>query len=94
VAARPYPTLRSELRRKFSPSMVIIQNGLTKGVRGRNRGWLIAFLAFRGFVGLKHTLSRQSEFIAIDRLKPGERILIRTIPVHSAKQRKRLLRGK
>jgi len=94
VQPRPYPTILSEIRRKYSPSRVIIQNGLTKGIRGRHRGWLIAFLAFRGFLGLKHALSRQSEFIAIDQLKPGQRVLIRTIPVHSAKERKRLLRGR
>ena len=29
----------------------------------------------------------------VDLLKPGERILIRTIPVSSGKERKRLLRG-
>ncbi len=94
MAERPYPTVRSEIRRKYSPTRVVIQNGLTKGIRGGNRPWLIAFLAFRGFLGLKHALSRQSEFIALDRLKPGQRILIRTIPVQSAKERKRLLRGK
>jgi hypothetical protein len=38
-------------------------------------------------------VSRRSETIAIDVLKPGERILVRTIPVSSGKERKRLLRG-
>ena len=94
MADRPYPTILSELRRRYSPTYVIMKNGLSKGVFGGNRGWLVAFVAFRGLLGAKHALSRKTEFIAIDRLKPGERIVVRAIPVNSAKERRQLLRGR
>jgi hypothetical protein len=99
--ARPeFPTLLGELRARFSPVQrfyIRVQRfyakGLNKGVLGGNRPWLVAFLTFRGLVGLKRAVSRREERLTIDLLKPGERILIRTIPVSSGKERKRLLRG-
>jgi hypothetical protein len=94
VAPKPYPTIFSELRHRYSPTRVILQKGLREGVFGGRKGWLVAFVVFRGLLGARHALSRKDEFITIDRLKPGERILVRTIPVHSAKERKQLLRGR
>jgi hypothetical protein len=102
--ARPgrpaFPSLLGELRFRFSPiqrfyarAQQVYFKGISKGVVGGNRPWLIAFLTFRGLVGLKRAVSRREERITIDLLKPGERMLIRTIPVSSGKERKRLLRG-
>ena len=50
-------------------------------------------MTFRGLVGIKRAIARRDERITIDLMKPGERMLIRTIPVSSGKERKRLLRG-
>jgi hypothetical protein len=99
--ARPaFPTLLGELRSRFSPIQRFYSGvqrvyftGMKKGVLGGNRPWLVAFLTFRGLVGIKRAVSRRDERIVIDLLKPGERMLIRTIPVSSGKERKRLLRG-
>ena len=102
--ARPprpaFPSLFGELRRRFSPiqrfyarAQGFYFKGMNKGVLGGNRPWLLAFLTFRGLVGIKRAISRREERISIDLLKPGERMLIRTIPVSSGKERKRLLRG-
>ena len=54
---------------------------------------ILAFLTFQGLVAAKRALSRQQERVVVDLLKPGERMLVRTIPVSSGKERKRLLRG-
>ena len=96
----PLPTVASELRSRFSPIQRLYVRaerfyfrGMSKGVLGGNRSWLIAFLTFRGLVAVKRAVSRQPERIVIDLLKPGERMVIRTIPVSSGKERKRLLRG-
>jgi hypothetical protein len=96
----PLPTLFGELRTRYSPiqrfyarAQRFYVKGMNKGALGGNRPWLIAFLTFRGLVGLKRAVSRREERITIDVLKPGERMLIRTIPVSSGKERKRLLRG-
>jgi len=88
-----FPTGMAAVRYRLSPLRRFNAKGLREGVFGGNRAWLIAFLTFRGLLAAKRALSRQDERIAVDLLKPGERILIRTIPVSNAKERKRLLRG-
>jgi hypothetical protein len=94
VPPKPYPTIVSEIRHRYSPTRVILQKGLREGVFGGRKRWLVAFVVFRGLLAARHALSRNEEFITIDRLKPGERIFVRTIPVHSAKERKQLRRGR
>jgi hypothetical protein len=94
MAQRPiYPYSWRALRYRLSPTRWFFDKSIRQGVLGGNRPWLIAFVTVRGLLAIKGAVSRKSERIAIDRLKPGERILIRTIPVSSAKERKRLLRG-
>ena len=89
------PRLRGmdALRYRYGPTRVILRRGLREGVLGGKRGWLAAFITLEGFIILKRAVTRQSEHVAIDVLKPGERILVRAIPVSSPKERKRLLRG-
>jgi hypothetical protein len=94
VAAIEHPSLLRFLRYRYSPTRIITVKGLKKGVFGGQKGWLIAFLAVRGVLAVKRSVSKQQELITIDQLKPGERIFVRTIPVHSAKERKQLLRGR
>jgi hypothetical protein len=81
-------------RIRYSPTRIISQKGLRQGLLGGNRGWLAAFLVFRGAMVIKHAVSRQSEHVTFDQLSPGERMSIRLIPVSSAKERKRLMRGR
>jgi hypothetical protein len=42
---------------------------------------------------LRRSLKRRDQFLTLDRIEAGQGITIRTIPVRSAKERKRLLRG-
>jgi hypothetical protein len=81
-------------RIRYSPTRIIYEKGVRRGLFGGNRGWLAAFLVFRGVVAIKHAVSRQSEHLVVDQLLPGERMSIRVIPVHNAKERKRLMRGR
>jgi hypothetical protein len=80
-------------RRGFSPSGFLAQQGLRRGLLGGNRAWLGTYLAYKGAVAVKRGLTRREQLLAIDKLKPGQRITIRTIPVKSGKERKELLRG-
>jgi hypothetical protein len=94
MSQRPvYPYGWRALRYRLSPTRWFFDRSVRRGLLGGNRGWIIAFVTVRSLLAIKGAVSRKSEHIAIDRLKPGERILIRTIPVSSAKERKRLLRG-
>jgi hypothetical protein len=88
-----FPALRY-MRYRYSPTRAITQKGLRRGLLGGNRGWLAAFLVFRGAVVVKRALTRQSEHLRFDQLAGGDRLLIRVIPVRNAKERKRLMRGR
>jgi hypothetical protein len=88
-----FPTGLRAIRYQVSPIRRFRVKSLREGLLGGNRPWLIAFVAYRTLIGIRRAVSRRSETIAIDVLKPGERILVRTIPVSSGKERKRLLRG-
>ena len=87
------PTGLRAIRYELSPVRRFKVASLRKGLLGGNRPWLIAFLTYRTFITVRKAVSRRQEHIVVDLLKPGERMVIRTIPVSSAKERKRLLRG-
>jgi len=93
VAPPQFPTGLRAIRYQLSPVRRFKVKSLREGLLGGNRGWLFAFIAYRTLVGIRRAVSRRPEHVAIDVLKPGERILVRTIPVSSGKERKRLLRG-
>ncbi len=92
--AGAHPSRIALLRYRYGPVRIITSKGLRDGVFGGHRGWLFAFLALHGLKAVKRSVSKQEQLITVDRLKPGERIFVRTIPVHSAKERKQLLRGR
>jgi hypothetical protein len=93
MARPPVPTILGGIRYRLSPVRRFYVKGLREGVLGGNRKWLVAFLTFRGLMAVRQAVRRQPERIVVDLLKPGERMVIRTIPVSSGKERKRLLRG-
>jgi hypothetical protein len=80
------------LRWRLSPTRAIMRRSFRYGRRGR-RAWMAVYLAFLGATAFKRAATRQQQFVSVDMLRPGERVTIRTIPVQSAKERKRLLRG-
>jgi hypothetical protein len=93
VARPQFPTGLRAVRYRVSPIRRFNVKALREGVFGGNRKWLIAYLTFHGLLRVRRAVTRHDERIVVDLLKPGERMLIRTIPVSSGKERKRLLRG-
>jgi len=81
------------LRRYYGPVGVLRRNGLRRGLLQGNTAWLAVLIAVNVGASLRRHLTRREQFVTADRLLPGERIIIRSIPVQSAKERKRLLRG-
>jgi hypothetical protein len=81
------------LRYRYSPAMRIRANSVRRGLLGGNRGWLAAFVAIQVVDILRRAASRRSEHVSIDALKPGEGLVIRTIPVRNGRERARVLRG-
>ena len=68
-------------RARFSPSRVVYQR------------FLRFYLVLVALGVLRRSLKRRDQFLSLDRIEAGQGITIRTIPVRSAKERKRLLRG-
>jgi hypothetical protein len=68
-------------RARFSPSRVLYQRFF--------RFYLVLF----ALGVLRRSMKRRDQFLTLDRIDAGQSILIRTIPVRSAKERKRILRG-
>jgi hypothetical protein len=93
VAPPQLPTGLRAIRYELSPIRRFKLKALREGLLGGNRPWLIAFVAYRSLIAVRRAVSRRQEHIATDVLKPGERIMVRAIPVSSGKERKRLLRG-
>jgi hypothetical protein len=89
--------MRSErlayIRRFYGPVGVLRRNGLRQGLLQGNTGWLAVWIAITTGASLKRHLTRREQVVTADRLRPGQGLIIRTIPVQSAKERKRLLRG-
>ena len=89
--------MRSErlayLRRYYGPVGRLRRAGLREGVFQGNTAWLAVWIAITTGASLKRHLTRRQHFVTADRLLPGQRLVIRAIPVQSAKERKRLLRG-
>jgi hypothetical protein len=93
--ARSYDlrSARGRLRYRLSPVRALTTRGLREGVFGDSRVWLGICLVYLGLRFARRLLSRTEETVAIDRLAPGQTIVVRAIGVRSADERKRLLRG-
>ena len=89
--------MRSErltyLRRYYGPVGVLRRKALRQGLLQGNTGWLAVLVAVNVGATLRRHLTRREQHVTADRLLPGQGLIIRTIPVKSAKERKRLLRG-
>jgi hypothetical protein len=81
------------LRRYYGPIGVLRRNGLRRGLLQGSTAWLGVLIAVNVGASLRRNLTRRQQFVTADRLLPGEGLSIRIVPVGSAKERKRLLRG-
>jgi hypothetical protein len=80
-------------RRLYGPVNVLRRTALRRGVFHGNMAWLGVWIAMTTAATVKRRVTRQEQRLAVDALRPGQGLTIRTIPVASAKERKALLRG-
>jgi len=89
--------MRSErlayLRRYYGPVGILRRKGLRQGLLQGSTAWLGVLIAVNVGATLRRHLTRRQQFVTADRLLPGQGLSIRMVPVSSAKERKRLLRG-
>jgi hypothetical protein len=87
----PFPNLRA-IRRRASPKRIIEYNAWTKGPGGDGQlGWTAVFYGL--FVIRQMRKHRGPQHVSIDRLKPGEGLVIRTIPPPTKAERRAARRG-
>lgn len=64
------------------------RNAIRKGVFGSSTGWkAVAVVAFGGSL-LRRLASKQADVLTVDKLEPGQSILVSTFPAPTRAQRK------
>jgi hypothetical protein len=75
-------------RRFWSPRSVVSQRAVTRGVLGGDRLWRGVAAVMLGSSFLKRTFGRTEEVLTVERLRPGESVLVRTIAPTSRRERR------
>ena len=78
----PFPRLRG-LRARLSPVRVIESAAWTRG-----GSWTSLIVVLFGARAMKKALRRKSEMLALDKLRPGEGIMITTAPRRGVAKRR------
>jgi hypothetical protein len=74
----------------FTPAHFLRRRGLYRGVLGGNRAWLTVFVIMVSGRVLRNIVARSEQVAAVERLGPGQRLLITTIdPATERRSRKR-----
>jgi hypothetical protein len=81
-------------RRPWSPSLLVRRRALTQGVLGNDRLWRAIAAVMFGASFLKRTLGRTEEIVTVERLRPGQTIVLRAIPYVSRRARRRAARAR
>jgi hypothetical protein len=82
MAARRRPSL-------LSPFAMARRNAVYKGIFDGDRKWLVLGGIAWGGRFLKKQLGKNEELVTIERLEPGEGVVLRTIPTVKRRERKR-----
>ena len=76
-------------RRFLSPALIVRRNAFTKGVLGNEGLWRAVAVVVVGRSLLKRFLGRTEEIVTVERLAPGQSMLLRTIAPPSRRERRR-----
>jgi hypothetical protein len=72
VARRRRPTL-------FAPSALIFSNAMRKGLFGDSRVWKAVGIVILARRGLKKLMGSEPRTLAVERIKPGETVILRGV---------------
>jgi hypothetical protein len=74
----------------FTPTHYLRRHSFYRGVLGGNRAWLTLFVVMVGGRVLRNLVAKTEQIAAVERLGPGQRLLITTIdPATEGRSRKR-----
>jgi len=74
--------------KSLSPFAALRRNSITKGLFGGSSGWMAVGAVVWGGRLLRKILGRQEEIVATEKLEPGQRLELRTIPPVTRGERK------
>lgn len=74
--------------RLLSPTVLLKRSGFYKGVLGGSKGWLAVFLLIWGRGKAKSAFGKTEQTIAVETLKPGEFVTLRTIKPPTRKDKR------
>jgi hypothetical protein len=80
-------------RRIWSPAFFVRSRAIAKGVLGGDRFWRGVAAVVFGASFLRRTFGRTMEVLTIERLRPGESVLVRTIAPMTRRDRRASRRG-
>lgn len=72
----------------YSPFAYARRAGLYKGLLGGDRRWLVVGGAAWGFRFLKKSFGKVEQVVALEKLEPGQSMLLQAIPPVTRRQRK------
>jgi hypothetical protein len=74
--------------RSLSPLPLLRRNAIYKGFLGGQRGWLAVGVVVWGARLARKALGRNEQVVATEKLKPGDTLVLRTIPQQTREQRR------
>ena len=78
----------------LSPTALLRQNAISKGVLGGRRGWMAIGAFLWGPRIVKRFMGRQEEVLTTERLKPGETVTITAVRPLTRSERKAAARAR
>ena len=81
-------------RRFWSPFILIPRRAVTRGLVGDSRLWRVVAAIVFGTSLLKRFVSGGEEIVTVERMRPGETMVLRTIAPVARRARRRAARAK
>jgi hypothetical protein len=63
----------------LAPSALLFSNAMRKGIFGDSRMWKVVGIAMLTRRGLKKLMGAEAETVALERIRPGETIILRGV---------------
>jgi hypothetical protein len=80
-------------RRFWSPFILVRRRALTRGVLGNSPLWRVVAVVVFGKSLLKRLVGGGEEIVTVERMRPGETMVLRTIPPVARRARRRAARS-
>jgi hypothetical protein len=70
-----------------SPSMIFVRKAMVEGLKGQNKIWRAVMIAIIARRVLRRLMGSEPVTVAVDRLQPGETLVLRGVSSRKLKKR-------